>query len=59
MQIIPLQGTGYRLQATQIQKEGNRASTHVFFICAFSAYRFLANLLPLAPSNFTHDNMKK
>lgn len=33
-------------------------STYVFFICAFSAYRFLANLLPLAPSNCHRTNAR-
>jgi hypothetical protein len=33
--------------------------TYVFFICAFSAYRFLANLLPLAPRSCTTTKLNK
>ena len=34
-------------------------TTYVFFICAFSAYRFLANLLALAPSSCTTTKLNK
>jgi hypothetical protein len=39
--------------------EKKRIITYVFFICAFSAYRFLAKLLPLAPNICTATKSNK